>query len=105
MNQPSTLGPNPTPVATSGSAITSAADLPRRQASASPLVQPASFANLTASTSAWALVGCSVVQPPLSLIARWNRPSPLGDATCMQTSYEPADSPKIVTLSGSPPNL
>jgi hypothetical protein len=45
-----------------------------------------------------------VEQPPLSLIARWKSPRLAGETTCRQTSCEPADSPKIVTLFGSPPN-
>ena len=44
------------------------------------------------------------MQPPLSLIARSKSPRLPGDTTWKQTSKEPADSPKMVTLSGSPPN-
>ena len=52
-----------------------------------------------------ASVGWRVVQPPLSLMARSKRGGVWGDATCMHTSSDPADSPKMVTLLGSPPNL
>ena len=41
---------------------------------------------------------------PLSPMALWNRPLASGDAIRMLTENEPADSPKIVTLPGSPPN-
>ena len=47
---------------------------------------------------------CRVVQPPLSLIARWKSLRLPGDAIWWQTSTEPADSPKIVTFFGLPPN-
>ena len=42
--------------------------------------------------------------PPLSEIAFWNSPFAAGDAPSMLTAIPPADSPKIVTLRGSPPN-
>jgi hypothetical protein len=41
---------------------------------------------------------------PLSPIARLKRPLARGEAMSALTENEPADSPKIVTLSGSPPN-
>src|SRR5262245_53248458 len=111
MNQPSTLGANRSATvgsgdATSGDFMMSAAALPRRQASAPLPAQPRSAANFAASMPASLVVGCLVVQPPLSLIARWNSPAPplAGDATCRQVSSEPADSPNSVTLPGSPPN-
>ncbi len=37
-------------------------------------------------------------------MALWNRPFDNGEAISMLTANEPADSPKIVTLPGSPPN-
>ena len=40
---------------------------------------------------------------PLSPIARWISPLASGDTTSALTANEPADSPKIVTLPGSPP--
>ena len=43
-------------------------------------------------------------EPPLCEIAPWNSPLARGDAQSMLTAMPPADSPKIVTLSGSPPN-
>ena len=41
---------------------------------------------------------------PLSPIALWKRPLVSGVATSAFTENDPADSPKIVTLPGSPPN-
>ena len=41
---------------------------------------------------------------PLWPIARWKRPAASGVAMSVFTLQEPADSPKIVTRSGSPPN-
>src|SRR4051794_28087501 len=98
MKLPSTSGPK-----LPGLPSRSATGLPRRQASASPVVQPSALASAVPEASATSLVVGGVVQPPLSLITRWNRPRLLGEATCKQTSCEPADSPKIVTLVGSPP--
>ena len=43
-------------------------------------------------------------EPPLCEIAPWNRPLARGDAHSMLTAMPPADSPKIVTRFGSPPN-
>ena len=40
----------------------------------------------------------------LSAIARWMSPAAIGLAIKAWTLVPPADSPKIVTLSGSPPN-
>ena len=42
-------------------------------------------------------------EPPLSLMAPRNRPLHNGEAQRMLTEMPPADSPAIVTLSGSPP--
>ena len=42
--------------------------------------------------------------PPLWMMARSNSPSDAGDARWPHTEKPPADSPKMVTLSGSPPN-
>src|SRR4051794_4201801 len=111
MNQPSTLGANDSATvgsgdATSADAMMSAAALPRRQVSEPAPVQPRAVAHLVATAPAWVAIGGGVVQPPLSLIARWNSPAPplAGDATCRQVSSAPADSPNSVTLPGSPPN-
>ena len=41
---------------------------------------------------------------PLSPIARWNNPFASGLATSTFTLHDPADSPKMVTRFGSPPN-
>ena len=46
----------------------------------------------------------SPIQPPLSAIARWNRPFACGEPTSAPTMIAPADSPATVTLFGSPPN-
>ena len=40
-----------------------------------------------------------VVQPPLSLMAPWKRPRICGEAMCKHTSWEPADSQLLSTLS------
>ena len=42
--------------------------------------------------------------PPLSPIAAWKRPRASGVAIRWLTLHEPADSPKIATRDGSPPN-
>src|SRR5258706_16434795 len=77
----------------------------RRQVSGSLAApQPADVANVAAVAAPSAAVGWRVVQPPLSLIARWKSFLLLGDATCRQVSCEPADSPNIVTRFGFPPN-
>src|SRR3954468_24738864 len=98
MNQSSMSGANGSATAgsddaTSGDAMMSADALPRRQLSEPLPVQPRSVANLVATAAASVSVGCRVVQPPLSLIARWNRSAPplAGDATWRQVSSEPAD--------------
>jgi len=46
----------------------------------------------------------SVLYSPLVLIALWNSPAAVGEAIWWQTLDPPADSPKMVTLCGSPPN-
>ncbi len=46
----------------------------------------------------------SPIHAPLWLIARWNRPFATGEPARPPTMAAPADSPKIVTLFGSPPN-
>src|SRR5581483_5664318 len=43
-------------------------------------------------------------EPPLSEIAPSNKPFASGDAQRMLTASPPADSPKMVTRRGSPPN-
>ena len=42
--------------------------------------------------------------PPDSMMAFWNRPGERGDDTSACTEAPPADSPKMVTFFGSPPN-
>ena len=49
-------------------------------------------------------VPSSVLYSPLVLIALLNSPFAVGDAIWSQTLEPPADSPKIVTLFGLPPN-
>src|ERR1019366_682053 len=66
---------------------------------------PTSAATPSASGCASARVGWRVVQPPLSLIERSKSGGFGAEATCRQTLYAPADSPKLVTFCGSPPNF
>src|SRR6185437_11212253 len=49
-------------------------------------------------------LGVKLNAPPLSPIACLNKPFERGDAINALTDIDPADSPKIVTLAGSPPN-
>lgn len=42
-------------------------------------------------------------EPGLCRMARWNRPAQRGDDMKADIALAPDDSPKIVTLSGSPP--
>ena len=46
----------------------------------------------------------SPIHAPLCAMARWKRPAATGEPTSAPTMTAPADSPKIVTLSGFPPN-
>ncbi len=61
----------------------------------------------TSSKARAALVACSRVAcfsaAPLSAIARWNSPLAEGMAIRVETFPAPPDSPKMVTLPGSPP--
>lgn len=41
---------------------------------------------------------------PLCMMAAWKRPLDWGETMCTETDAAPADSPKIVTRPGSPPN-
>ena len=46
------------------------------------------------------------VEPePDMAITLWKRPLDVGDTRCRKHDIAPADSPMIVTLFGSPPNL
>ena len=46
------------------------------------------------------------VEPePDMAMTLWNRPLDVGDTRCRKHDIAPADSPMIVTLVGSPPNL
>jgi hypothetical protein len=82
----------------------SAAVLVRRHAAAvAALVQPRLLARAVPCRSAACLLGVGKMHP-LSAIALENRPNAVGEAMFVQTLAPPADSPKIVTLPGSPPN-
>src|SRR3954468_11434928 len=85
-------------------------------ASAPAAVMPALVANATPSASAdgappapgwlmWRIeIGPRDRPPPDSTIALWNRPFAIGEIIRALTDPPPADSPKIVTFDGSPPN-
>src|SRR5579862_8200475 len=75
---------------------------PRRQA-AVWLAHPALAAKVSPDASALASDACVRLYDPLSTIARSNNPLACGDATCDSVDRPPADSPKMVTLSGLPP--
>ena len=47
---------------------------------------------------------CTNEPPPDCTMAWWNRPCAAGNASRVPTLIPPADSPKIVTRPGSPPN-
>ena len=47
----------------------------------------------------------SPIHPPLSAIALWKSPLATGEPLSMPTMAAPADSPKMVTLFGSPPKF
>jgi hypothetical protein len=71
-------------------------------------VPNAAWANFTPAASASVRDFGGMValkKAPLSPMARWKRPCARGDAISALTENEPADSPKIVTLSGSPPKV
>src|ERR1700691_2088134 len=76
----------------------------RRQAGVG-LAHPAWVANASPAVSALASEACVRLYEPLSAIAFSNSPLACGDATCDSTDRPPADSPKMVTLRGSPPKL
>src|ERR1035441_4524941 len=80
-----------------------AADFARRPASEGA---PTDSANLTPVCSVSETGGTGSVNmktAPLSPIACLNKPLARGEAICALTDMEPADSPKMVTLPGSPP--
>ena len=72
-------------------------------AAVAALVQPRLLARAVPCRSAARLLGVGKMHP-LSAIAWENRPNAVGEAMFAQTLAPPADSPKIVTLPGSPPN-
>src|SRR5215471_12293372 len=82
----------------------SAAGLPRRQSAAVlGSVQPRLLASVAPSCSAACLVTPGFTHP-LSAIAWLNRPNAVGEDMLSHTLAPPADSPKMVTLNGLPPN-
>jgi len=83
----------------------SSADSDRSSASeAAPALRMNSMPARSASSSdAGARLGVGN-KAPLSPMARWNSPLASGDAMSALTASEPADSPAMVTWSGSPPN-
>src|SRR5579862_6543714 len=74
----------------------------RRQA-ALWLAHPALVANASPAVSALASEAWLRLYEPLSTIAFANSPLACGEATCDRVDRPPADSPKMVTLRGSPP--
>src|SRR5271167_3679307 len=96
------------------SAIRLAAGSPRRQADvehprSEAMVSPAGTKELPvvspcASGMIDSRLSAKLEYDPLSAIAPWNRPFAVGDAIAAYTLWPPADSPKIVTRFGSPPN-
>ena len=82
--------------------MTFSASSPRRQLrTRSALSQPALVTIVLPSPSR---CGFAVaMQAPLSIAARLNNPAARGEATSMQVSTAPADSPKSMTRAGSPP--
>ena len=84
--------------------LISSADLARSSASGSDAIGEAPRP-VGVSAAARERIGAMLrpIQAPLSEMARRNRPFDNGDPTSPADSDAPADSPKIVTLSGSPP--
>ena len=68
-------------------------------------LQPADFADSSPALSASLREYILVIAPqvPLSMMAFANKPRESGTNSCKQVLAPPADSPKIVTLFGSPP--
>jgi hypothetical protein len=79
----------------------SSADFALRAANESA---PSDVATLAPAFSMSANFAMGAKFAPLSPMARWNSPLVSGDATRRFTLHDPADSPKIVTRFGSPPN-
>src|SRR6266481_2693903 len=78
----------------------------RRQATVAVLVeslQPSAATIAAPCCSAPLRVGSGEAHGPLSVMACRNSPVALGEKILEQTLMPPADSPKIVTLLGSPP--
>src|SRR5215472_18074938 len=88
-------------------------------ATSAAVPQPTALAKLAPAASGWLCVGSgdlqscacsgvgapnSVLYSPLTLMPRSNSPAAVGDAIASQTLDPPADSPKMVTLCGLPPN-
>ena len=102
VNPPAT-GPQDSPDDGSAFKIAATGLVRMHAAAVAALVQPRLLARAVPCCSAACLLGVGRMHP-LSAIARENRPSAVGEAMFAQTLAPPADSPKIVTLPGSPPN-
>ncbi len=74
-----------------------------RKAAGSSEVTPQPLAAAAPAASAVLKSAKSLRPAPDSTIALWNRPRALGDSIRKFTAMPPADSPKMVTLPGSPP--
>ena len=121
MTQPSTLGAQTLPVRMNGlpasaldAASTSAALAARMAASASSVFPAIPSAAATrrpcdsAASQPRAASASGRSQPLIQLLwamAPWNSPSACGTSMTDMTAPPPADSPKIVTRPGSPPNV
>ena len=81
-----------------GSARCVAARAARRRLARAPSFAAKCSAIFTVRSSVFA-----VLQAPLCGIAFWNSPRALGRPSSVPTLMPPADSPKMVTFSGSPP--
>src|SRR6516164_42773 len=89
-------------------AVTSAVPGPHPTAAAKPAPAASACACVgSADLQSWDSRGVgepsSELYSPLVLMARWKSPAAAGEAIWSQTLDPPADSPKMVTLCGSPP--
>ena len=100
---PPATGPQDSPADGSAFRIAPAGLVRMHAAAVAGLVQPSLRARAAPCCSAARLVWAGKMHP-LSAIAWENRPSAVGEARFAHTLAPPADSPKIVTLPGAPPN-
>ena len=71
-----------------------------------PGFAPRCFANASAYMAGVRSLCMNGVDPePDMAMTLWKSPLEVGDARCRKQDIAPADSPMIVTLLGSPPNL